>query len=452
MADRPNLYDRPIFGPQSPKGAPTPRAPHAPRPRRRISLNVKLLFFVALVFTALGVAATTFLRPEEDRYVLDTFQYTTVGQRDFRNVIQSSGRVVPREIVAVKASVNATVSFVGPGAGDDVTPGSLLVQLSSDDLPAELAKARLDHEIAMIEVDQARLHHEKEVAVARDSVATARRTLSEALAHAPLMEELYALGGISRRELEEAKSAVDAASLALTRAEEGLALARRQAELAVKKAEQQEANARAKVAELAKLLDEFDVFATVNARVLEVLATPGDQVQEGSILLRLADINKQYVETSVSPEQAAQLRVGATALIRTADAQYPARVEQVSPVALAASSGTEVPVRLAISPEVSALFLPNAPVSVEIEVGALKDRPYLTRGPFFTSGNASFVYVLSDDHTRAERREVRYGAIDGDYIEIVSGLSPGDQVIYSSYLAFRSYPSIDLIAQGGRPL
>lgn len=134
------------------------------------------------------------------------------------------------------------------------------------------------------------------------------------------------------------------------------------------------------------------------------------------------------------------------------DAQYPARVEQVSPLAMAASSGTEVPVRLAIDPEVSALFLPNAPVSVEIELGELKDRPFLPRGPFFTSGNASFVYVLNEDHTRAERRDVRYGAIDGDYVEVLSGLSPGEQVIYSSYLAFRSYRSIDVIAQGGRRL
>lgn len=452
MADQQNLYDRPIFGAHPPKGAATPRAPRTPRPKRRVSLNVKLLLFVMLVLTALGAAATMFLRPEEDRYVLDTFQYTTVGVRDFRNVIQSSGRVVPREIVVLKASANATVASTHYQAGDDVEAGSLLAQLSSEELATELAKARLEYEIATIEVDQARLNREKDLASARDHVAKARDEMSEALAKAPLMEELYSLGGISRHELDETHRAIDAATLALTRAEESLALADRQGELAVKKAEQQEANARAKVADLEKLFAELEVVAPVDARVLEVLATPGDQVEQGSTLFRLADVNNQYVETSVSPEQATQLRVGAPALIRTMDAQYPARVEQVSPVAMAANSGTEVPVRLAIDPEISVLFLPNAPVTVEIELGELKDRPYLARGPFFTSGNASFVYVLNDDHTMAERRDVRYGAIDGDYVEIVSGLAPGDQVIYSSYLAFRSYRSIDLIAQGGRPL
>ena len=85
-----------------------------------------------------------------------------------------------------------------------------------------------------------------------------------------------------------------------------------------------------------------------------------------------------------------------------------------------------MPVRLSVAPEVSALFLPYAPVSVEIELGELKDRPYLVRGPFFTSGNASFVYVLSADHTQAERRDVRFGAIDGEYVESSPGSRPGD--------------------------
>lgn len=450
MAERPNLYDRPIFGSGPPKGAAP--VPSTPRPRRRLSLNVKLLLFVVVVLTALGIAAALWLRPEEDVYVLDTFQYTTVGVRDFRSVIHSSGRVVPREIVELKASANATVASISHRAGDDVKAGALLALLGSDQLAADLAKARLEHEIALIEADQARLNREKEVAAARDQVARAQEALTEAQGKLPLMEELYALGGISRMELEEAKKEVDVAALALARAQEGLALAERQGELAVKKAEQQEANARVKVADLEKLAAELEVVAPADARVLEVLVSPGVQVQPGTALFRLADVNAQYVETSVTPEQATQVKPGAPALIRTVDAQYPARVEQVSPLAMAASSGTEVPVRLAIDPEVSALFLPNAPVSVEIELGELKDRPFLPRGPFFTSGNASFVYVLNEDHTRAERRDVRYGAIDGDYVEVLSGLSPGEQVIYSSYLAFRSYRSIDVIAQGGRRL
>ena len=220
----------------------------------------------------------------------------------------------------------------------------------------------------------------------------------------------------------------------------------------MKKAEQQEATARTKLAEVEERAAKMEVRAPWDGRLLELSIKSGSLVEEGATLLRLADVTSQQVEAVVTPEQASGIQPGAPALLRTSDAAYPAQVVQVAMIATTGESGTQVPVRLSVTPEVSAAFLPNAPVTVEIELGAVKDRPFLRRGPFFSSGNASFVYVLSDDLSTAERRDVRYGAIDGDYVEVVSGVEPGERVIYSSYTAFRSYRTIDLIPEGGRPV
>jgi len=455
--ERPNLYDRPIFAGKTTK--PPIRGPSrgsgtgAPiRPPQRLSLNLKLFLFLVVVLAGLVTIAVFALRPEEDVYTLDTFQYTTVGVRDFRNVVQTSGRFIPREVMVLTAPGEATAVATHYTAGDDVEAGSLLAVLDSEGLRSDLAAARLDLEIASIELDQARLQQQQEVAKVQDEVAAAQEALAKAEAEVPLMEELFALGAISRSELDAARASARSARSNLVRAEERLAVAERQAELAVKKAEQKVASARGKVAELERLVAELEVVAPADARVLESHIAPGDRVEQGKVLYRLADVRSQYVEATVTPEQARELRAGAPAVVRTSSAQYPARVEQVSPVAQAAESGVLVPVRLSVDPEVAALFLPYAPVSVEIELGELKDRPYLVRGPFFASGNASFVYVLSADHTVAERRDVRFGAIDGEYVEVLSGLEPGEQVIYSSYLAFRSYRSIRLIPEGGRPV
>ena len=223
-----------------------------------------------------------------------------------------------------------------PGRGDgafDATRGgrrrgggSLLAVLDSEGLRSDLAAARLQLEISLIEVDQARLKELQEVAKAKDDLAAAKEALAQAEAEIPVMEELFALGGISRFELDEAKASARSARSNLVRAEERLAAAERQAELAVKKAEQEAASARAKVAELEKLVADLEVVAPVDARVLESQVSPGERLEQGSVLFRLADVRSQYVETSVTPEQARELRAGAPALIRTSDAQYPARV------------------------------------------------------------------------------------------------------------------------------
>ena len=455
-SDRPNRYDRPIFGAGAPRaakpGAAPAAAPALARPRRGLSLNAKLLIFTVVILTAIGGLTYSALRPEEERYVLDTFQYTTVGVRDFRNVVRTSGRVAPSEIIVLTAPAAATVVEVYGAAGEDVAEGTLLARLRSETLEQELASARLAFEIAQIELDQARLQQEQQLATARGKVEDAETKLAEAEAKAPLMQELFALGGISRQELEASRREVDAARAGLASAREGLVVAERQAELAVKKAEQQLATAAAKLADLERRAAALEVRAPRDGRILEVPVRPGSRVQENAVLFRMADVTYQHVETAVTPEQAGSIQVGTPALLRTADAEYPAWVEEVAVIATTGQDGSQVPVRIRMAPEISARFLPNAPVTVEIELGWLRDRPSLRRGPYFASGNASFVYVLNEDHTAAERRDVRYGAIDGDYVEILSGLEPGEQVIYSSYTAFRSYRTIDLIPEGGRPV
>lgn len=443
-------YDRPIFGRERPRQ--TPGDTTLPRPKRRMSLNVKLLLFAVTVLVGLGVAFSLALRPESDRYVLDTFQYTTVGARDFRNLVHTSGRVVPSEVIVLSAPRDAVVVETSYQAGDDVRAGSLLARLHSESLESDLAKARLDLELAVIEVDQAKLKGEQQRGTALRSVDAAREALAKAEAELPVMQELYALGGIPRKEMEDAEAAVRTAVERRSRAEEDLVVAERQADLDLRKAEQQVETHRAKVAELEGVRERLNLIAPRNAKVLESSIEPGDSLPNGAAAFRLADVTTQYVETVVTPEQAVAVSVGAPAVIRTGDAEYSARVAQVAPLAVTGSSGAQVPVRLSLAPEVASRFIPNAPVSVEIELGASQNRPYLARGPFFTSGNASFVYVISQGGRQAERRDVRYGAIDGEYVEVISGLEPGDRIIYSSYTAYRSYRTVELIPEGGRPV
>ena len=137
--DRPNLYDRPIFAGNSPRSGKAPSAPILPR--RRMSLNLKLFLFLVVVLAALVAIAFLALRPEEDVYTLDTFQYTAVGMRDFRNVVQTSGRFVPSDVVVLTAPGEATALSTQHAAGDDVEAGSLLAVLDSEGLRSDLAAA-----------------------------------------------------------------------------------------------------------------------------------------------------------------------------------------------------------------------------------------------------------------------------------------------------------------------
>ena len=76
-------------------------------------------------------------------------------------------------------------------------------------------------------------------------------------------------------------------------------------------------------------------------------------------------------------------------------------------------------------------------IDVELMLGGNKENALLLkRGAFFTSSGGNWVYVLTSDGKTAERRDIRLGKKNQDYYEVLDGLSPGEQVITSSYSNF----------------
>lgn len=444
-------YDRPIFGSgKATGGGGGGNIPVRVR-RRRLSLQAKMFLFALVALSVIAGVAIVYLRPKESRYVLDNYQVATVGERDFRSMFLTSGRVVPDKTVTVLGpTARSQVQRVHVQPGDDVATGQILLELVSETLIDDLAKSEGERAEAAIELAQARLQAEQENVAKERELSQAHIDLREAEERAAFLQQIYERGGVSKRELEQAQDDVKRKQEQLQTAEHTLAFTQQKGELSTRKAEQKLQTIERQVAMLQDQIAGLTVRAEADGRVLSLAVRVGDVVAQGAELMKVADLSRQHVETAITPEQALEVRPGMQALLRFGSHAVSAVVEFVSPQAMATNEGSAVPVRLALAPEVSQTLVPNTDVNVEIELGMRQGRTALVRGPFFASGDASFVYVVSADGLRANRREVRFGSIDGSVVEVLAGLEPGERIIYSSYSAFRAYPTVELLPEGGR--
>jgi HlyD family secretion protein len=163
---------------------------------------------------------------------------------------------------------------------------------------------------------------------------------------------------------------------------------------------------------------------TVLIRAVE----PGDAVQPGRVLMDIALDGP--TELLVSPDERviARLREGQAA-VASADAfpdrRFAATVERIAPV-VDPQQGT-IEVRLAV-PTPPAYLLPDMTVSVNIELERRASAWMLpldvVRVP---TTDSAWVLVVRDG--RAVRVPVRVGIRDERFIEVVSGLVPGAQVV-----------------------
>lgn len=443
-------YDRSIF-------QDTGRAKTPARTRRlRVSLQARMFLFTLIILGAIIAAAFLYMRPKDERYVLDNYELITVGTYDFRSLFVTAGRVAPIDTAKFavpsfgQSNVRVFVERVHVAPGDDVVEGQIVMELVAYGLTEELQKLESDRAAAEIELEQARLQVEQELLQRERELAQAVSDLRSAQEHLELLRDLYAKGGVAKKELDDAEQAVSLRQIQIQTAEQALTMTRQRGELTVRKAENQVSSLARQQATLEEQIAGLTIRSDRDGRVLSVSVAPGSQVSSGNELLSIADLRRQQVEAAITPQQALEVQPGMSAQLRFASRTLPAQVTHVAPVATTTSEGSAVSVRLSLAPEVAETIVPNTDLTVEIELGVRPARTALPRGPFFASGDASFVYVVSEDGRQATRRTVRFGAIEGSMIEIVEGLEPGERIIYSSYSAFRAYPNIQLLPEGGR--
>ncbi|GGY37776.1 efflux RND transporter periplasmic adaptor subunit [Parvularcula lutaonensis] len=240
--------------------------------------------------------------------------------------------------------------------------------------------------------------------------------------------------GRPRAALRQAVAALDAAILRRQQAEDDARRAeelgavlpkveRDRAEKALAQARAEEERLAATVEQARLALADYSIRAPFAGTVLSRAVDPGETVQPGRLLLRLADLGKLRVSVEVDEALAAAVSPGQRAVVELAgrDAPLRGRVAWVAPEADAVT-GT-VPVRIAFEtmPEDAQVGL-TAVVNITVAQSAAAltvPRSALVEGPA--------VFVLRDG--RAVKTPVKIIDWPAERVEITGGLAAGDMVI-----------------------
>ncbi len=70
---------------------------------------------------------------------------------------------------------------------------------------------------------------------------------------------------------------------------------------------------------------------------------------------------------------------------------------------------------------------------INLELGQPTEAVIIPRGAFYQKTGGTWIYVLSEDGAKAQKRAIRIGRQNPQYYEVLEGLQPGEKVIVSSY-------------------
>jgi len=349
---------------------------------------------------------------------------TKVSLGAMERFYEATGTVKAKTTTQVSSNLMGRIVSFPAAEGDAVGRGQVLVEIDNRENQAQLQKAQAglrEASAALTEIDRT-----AEAAVA--SVRTAESNKLLAAQTFARFKELYARRSASGQEFDEAQARLTSADSELVRAKANVQTVLSRKPQVNARIDQ----ARADIANTKVYEGYRRIVSPVSGVVVKKFAESGAIASPGVPLLSIEDNSQYLLEVGVEETQSRLVRLGSRVNVRIdalAQAELFGTVAEILPSSDAASRTSTVKIALPASPLLkSGLYgLARFPVqqmqAITIPQTALVER-----------GQLSGVYIVGADGI-AQFRLVTTGKSSDGYVEILSGVSEGDDIVAANTAA-----------------
>lgn len=377
---------------------------------------------LAVVLVAVYVIARSLTR---DRLPVHAAQ---VARAPLESTIATNGRVEPEENIEIHSPVSAAVKAVYVQPGDEVPAGKLLMQLDDIDARAKLAGAESAVKSAQAVLESVRENGTLEQRQASAAeIARGKLERNQAQHDLDALQKLNSTGAASASEVAAAKQRLATAEANLHAAEQNSQGRYAPTELARAQAALQDAEANRQAAQ--QVLAQTAVRAPKAGTVYSVDVKATEFVEQGKMLLQLADLHRLRVRAYFDEPEIGRLAIDQRAIIKW-DARpgvvwhghierTPATIEQYETRRVG-----EVLIHIDDNPD--GQLLPNTNVTVTVTTSSQADVTTIPREALRSENGKTYVYRIAGDELK--KTYVVTGAINISQVAIVSGLKDGEWV------------------------
>lgn len=315
-------------------------------------------------------------------------------------------------------------------AGEVVEIGQILGRVESPEIEnrleqerASLAATRSDHQRLSISNRKRRLENRQDVELAEVRVAAAERSLDR-------HQRLFDLGLVNEIDLEAARDELTVMTLELEQAKSREGLEGEMHHFELEDAAQRLERQRLLVTDLERRVDALEVRAPAAGLVSRLHVDDRQAVAHNAPLVTVVDLSALEVEMSIAENLADEVSPGTPVVITIGGVEYPGDVTGISPEV----EGSRVKGRAAFAGDLPAGLKQNQRVSVRVILEKRSHVLTVPRGPWIETGSGRTAYVVADG--MAELRRVEIGAMSISLVEVVSGLTEGEEIVISDTARF----------------
>ena len=410
-----------------------------PQQEIRKSKN-KVWRYVVLAGIALVAAGWLMRRTLGATLQRSEIRLATVETGDVENTLNAGGEVLPEIEQIVTSPISAVLQQVYFNTGANVKTGDKILDLDKTTTALELEKQRDELELKRNGIVKTRLDLDKSFYDIRieDSIKACRITSLNA--ELETARRLFKAGGGTREKIEQAETNLRIAQLEKRQLENDIRSRQAIMKTGIRESEISAAIQEKALREMERKMQQADIVAARTGVLTFVHSTIGARIGEGEVLARIADLSSFKVLGAITDNYASQLQVGMPVIVRIGENNLRGMVLNILPAV--SNNVVNFDVGLNDRGKID-LLRPRMKVELYLVTEAHSGTVRVANGPAFKGGSVQDVFVLRSDG-KAERRTVKIGLVNFDYVEITEGLQPGEQIIQADMSSYRNVREVSI--------
>lgn len=356
----------------------------------------------------------------------------TVDRGTIEVTVNASGKVIPLTEEIIVSPINSRILEVYKEAGDSVNKDEPILKLELASIETDYKQKLDEKEMKKSKLIQSQISLDNTISDLQMQLQVKDMKLKQLQTELKNEKYLDSIGASTSDKVRQAALNYEVAKLELQQLKEQIVNEKKNASAEVKVQQLDLSIFEKSLAESARLLKDARILSPQKATLTYVNNQIGSQVSAGTQIAIVSDLSHFKVLAEIADSYAEKLSSGAKAIIKIGQLQLEGTVVNITP---SVKNGV-INFTVMLKDSGNSRLRSGLKTDVYVTHGIQDDVLRIPNSTYYIGAGEYELWVVKNGE--AEKKKIKLGESSFEYVEVISGLEKGEQVIISDMNQYKN--------------
>lgn len=381
------------------------------------------------------IVVTSLLQSSLER---EELSFSKVDRGVIEVSVSASGKVVPAFEEIINSPINSRIVEVYKRGGDSVDVGTPILKLDLQSAETEYRKQLDEEQMKTLQLEQQRVTNHNKLSEMEMNLKVSRMELDRKAVELRNERYLDSLGAGTTDKVRQVELDYNVSLLKLQEDEQKYKNEQALAEADLKVKELELNIFRKSLAETRRTLEDAQIRSPRKAILTYVNNEIGAQIGEGTKVAIVSDLSHFKIEGEIADSYGDRIAAGSKTVVRIGREKLAGTVSDVTPL----SRNGVISFTVQLDEDNHSRLRSGLKVDVYVMDAVKDDVLRIANAAYYVGKGEYELFVVNGG--QLEKRKVQLGESNYEYVEVVSGLQEGDEVVISDMSSYKNKHKLKL--------